>query len=136
MALNGQIIMNIKHYMNLNIIANGFHSSSRLQLNQRWRQKKRLSENPNAFGPLTNLPDYSFLDGRPTPFGIRQLARIKEQREILEKVKKLTYEVDYAVERHARIQYADAQNRKSIIEGKMKAKGQCYLSEPNTNKSE
>ncbi|KAK0168233.1 hypothetical protein PV327_002057 [Microctonus hyperodae] len=136
MALNGQIIMNIKRYMNINIMANGFHSSARLQLNQRWRREKRLTENPNAFGPLTNLPDYSFLDGRPTPFGIRQLARINEQREILQKVRKLTYEVDHAVEKHARMKYMNAQNRKSIIEGKLKEKGQCYLNEPNTNKLE
>lgn len=39
-------------------------------LDQKWREQKGLQGNPNAFGPLTNLPDYSFLDGRPTPLGV------------------------------------------------------------------
>lgn len=39
-------------------------------LDRKWRERRGLPENPNAFGPLTNLPDYSFLDGRPTPLGV------------------------------------------------------------------
>lgn len=39
-------------------------------IDQRWREAKGLPENPNAFGPLTNLPDYTYLDGRTTPLGV------------------------------------------------------------------
>ena len=40
-----------------------------------------LTANPNTFGPLTNLPDYTFKDGRPTPLGVRQKARLDKQRD-------------------------------------------------------
>lgn len=38
-----------------------------------WREKNRLPLNPTSHGPLTNLPDYTFLDGRPTPLGVRRV---------------------------------------------------------------
>jgi hypothetical protein len=39
-------------------------------LDQRWRKKMKLPKNPNAEGPLTNLPDYTYMDGRVTPLGV------------------------------------------------------------------
>lgn len=30
----------------------------------------RLPCNPNAEGPLTSLPDYTYMDGRTTPLGV------------------------------------------------------------------
>lgn len=35
-----------------------------------WRRNRRLPRNPTSAGPLTDLPDYSFMDGRPTPLGV------------------------------------------------------------------
>lgn len=35
-----------------------------------WRAENGLPANRSSFGPLTNLPDYTFLDGRPTPLGV------------------------------------------------------------------
>lgn len=35
-----------------------------------WRRNRRLPKNPTSSGPLTDLPDYSFMDGRPTPLGV------------------------------------------------------------------
>lgn len=35
-----------------------------------WRMKRRLPKNPTSEGPLTDLPDFSYLDGRPTPLGV------------------------------------------------------------------
>jgi large subunit ribosomal protein L52 len=43
-------------------------------LDQNWRKTQRMPENPNVEGPLTNLPDYTFMDGRPTPLGVSFLA--------------------------------------------------------------
>lgn len=34
------------------------------------RKPEYRRNNPNIFGPLTNLPDYSYMDGRPTPLGV------------------------------------------------------------------
>lgn len=35
-----------------------------------WRRDRRLPKNPTSSGPLTELPDYTFMDGRPTPLGV------------------------------------------------------------------
>ena len=35
-----------------------------------------LPRNPNASGPLTDKPDFSFIDGRPTPLGKGQKRRM------------------------------------------------------------
>lgn len=35
-----------------------------------WRRDRRLPKNPTSSGPLTDRPDYSFMDGRPTPLGV------------------------------------------------------------------
>lgn len=35
-----------------------------------WRRNRRLPKNPTSTGPLTDLPDYTFTDGRPTPLGV------------------------------------------------------------------
>ncbi|CAD6242397.1 GSCOCG00009481001-RA-CDS [Cotesia congregata] len=110
-----------------NIYYNKFHVSSIQQLDQKWRKKNRFTQNPNAFGPLTNLPDYSFADGRPVPFGVRQMTRINKQRQYFTKIKQLASEVDYAVERYNRIQNELTEKKKSIIDSKLKPKGQKYL---------
>lgn len=31
-----------------------------------------MPKNPTSSGPLTDLPDYSFMDGRPTPLGVNE----------------------------------------------------------------
>lgn len=35
-----------------------------------WRRNRRLPKNPTSSGPLTDLPDYTYMDGRPTPLGV------------------------------------------------------------------
>nr|AAX62412.1 putative mitochondrial ribosomal protein L52 [Lysiphlebus testaceipes] len=107
----------------------GFHTTCISQIDQEWRREQRLTRNPNRFGPLTNLPDYSFADGRPVPFGVRQFTRIKKQREYLDQIKKLTGEVDYAVMRHAKMQKKIEENKQKILNSKFKPKGQELISE-------
>lgn len=38
-----------------------------------WRLNRRLPRNPTSAGPLTDLPDYTFMDGRPAPLGVCSL---------------------------------------------------------------
>ncbi|XP_044004325.1 39S ribosomal protein L52, mitochondrial [Aphidius gifuensis] len=110
-------------------IVKGIHTTCVIQIDQKWRRENRLPKNPNKFGALTNLPDYSFVDGKPVPFGIRQYQRIQKQREYLEKIQKLTSEVDYAVLRHAKMQEKIMENRQKIISSKFKPKGQQLINE-------
>ncbi|KAM0737128.1 Large ribosomal subunit protein mL52 [Formica fusca] len=116
-------ILRVERYLNSNIVINGFHQSCARYLNQRWREKRGLTVNPNAFSPLTNLPDYTFKDGKPTPLGIRQKARLDRQRNYAARIIKLVAEIDYAVERHAKMQEEEKQRRQQILDNKLKPKG-------------
>jgi hypothetical protein len=59
-----------------------FHVSCRLGAGKLWRQKVGLPKLQTARGPLTDLPDYSFLDGRPTPLSVGQVKRKELQEEL------------------------------------------------------
>ncbi|KAL0102355.1 hypothetical protein PUN28_018700 [Cardiocondyla obscurior] len=109
------------------IMVNGFHQSQTQYLNQKWRQSRGLTINPNTFGPLTNLPDYTFKDGRPTPLGVRQKFRLEKQRGYAERIVKLVKEIDFAVERHAKLKEQEKQERQQILDSKLKPKGDVLL---------
>ncbi|XP_052896048.1 39S ribosomal protein L52, mitochondrial [Anopheles moucheti] len=90
-------------------------------------ERKKCVRNPNKSSPLTHLPDYTYMDGRVTPFGSNQKKRIIQQREIAKQIVTLSKEVDFAVERHNR-QLAEAEEttRKQLGE-KLKPKGHLLL---------
>lgn len=104
-------------------------TTTALNLNQKWRKTRGLPLNPNACGPLTDKKDYSFLDGRTTPYGMGQKERILKQQEIAQRIIDLTAEIDFAVERHKRLQEEEQANKKQIIENKLKAKGKLLSRE-------
>lgn len=79
--------------------------------------------NPNAFGILTDKPDYSYMDGRPTPMGGRQRGRLLKQKEIAAKIIALTNEMDFAVGRHKQMQVEAENTKKAILANKLKPKG-------------
>lgn len=108
-------------------VLKGLHLSSVICLNARWREENKLTRNPNSFGPLANLPDYSFTNGRPVPFGSNQKKRIDKQREYLVRIKKLVGEIDHAVERHAEIQRSIEEDKQKRIDHKLKEKGKLLL---------
>ncbi|XP_030174546.1 39S ribosomal protein L52, mitochondrial isoform X6 [Lynx canadensis] len=56
------------------------HSSVAARAGSQWRLQQGLAANPSGYGPLTELPDWSYADGRPAPPMKGQLRR-KAQRE-------------------------------------------------------
>lgn len=98
-----------------------------MALIQKWRKERGLPLNPNARGPLTDKKDYSYLDGRITPYGSGQRTRILKQQEIAQKIIDMTAEMDFAVERHKRMQGEEEERRKGIIANKLKEKGDKLL---------
>ncbi|XP_055704398.1 39S ribosomal protein L52, mitochondrial [Phlebotomus papatasi] len=88
---------------------------------------KIFKTNPTKFGPLTNMPDYTFMDGRPTPLGTHQRTRLEKQKVIATKIVALNKELAFAKERHQRILREQAEERKNILEGKLKEKGHLML---------
>ncbi|XP_021099569.1 39S ribosomal protein L52, mitochondrial isoform X5 [Heterocephalus glaber] len=58
------------------------HCSASARAGSRWRLQQGLAASVSGYGPLTDLPDWSFADGRPAPPMKGQLRR-KAQREKL-----------------------------------------------------
>ncbi|XP_053450275.1 39S ribosomal protein L52, mitochondrial isoform X5 [Nycticebus coucang] len=56
------------------------HCSAAAWAGGQWRLQQGLAANPSGYGPLTELPDWSYADGRPAPPMKGQLRR-KAQRE-------------------------------------------------------
>lgn len=76
---------------------------------------------------LTDGPDYTFIDGRLTPYGINQKKRILKQKELLQDIVKLTGEIDFAVERHKQLQTDEEMKKNEILNNKLKPKGLALL---------
>ncbi|XP_028644280.1 39S ribosomal protein L52, mitochondrial isoform X3 [Grammomys surdaster] len=66
----------------LSIGVRRLHSSVVARAGGQWRLQQGLAANPSGYGALTELPDWSFADGRPAPPMKGQLRR-KAQREKL-----------------------------------------------------
>ncbi|OAD54653.1 39S ribosomal protein L52, mitochondrial, partial [Eufriesea mexicana] len=86
--------------------------------------RKGLIANPNKHGPLVTLPDYSFKDNRPTAYGSRQLYRIQKHQNYVKRILQLVKEVDYAVERHAKLKMTEKEEQQKLLENVLKPKGQ------------
>lgn len=56
------------------VSSRSFHATG-VNMDIQWRQNRRLNKNPTSAGPLTDLPDYSYVDGRPTQLGVRSKQR-------------------------------------------------------------
>ncbi|XP_039501631.1 39S ribosomal protein L52, mitochondrial [Drosophila santomea] len=96
-------------------------------IDQKWRASRGLPENPNAFGPLTNMPDYTYLDGRPTPLGANQKRRLLKQQEIATRIVELSGELEFAKQRHERLKENAESEKQRLIRSKLKPKGHLLL---------
>uniref|UniRef100_A0A671DK64 Large ribosomal subunit protein mL52 n=1 Tax=Rhinolophus ferrumequinum TaxID=59479 RepID=A0A671DK64_RHIFE len=51
------------------------HCSAAVRAGSQWRLQQGLAASPSGYGPLTELPDWSYADGRPAPPMKGQLRR-------------------------------------------------------------
>ncbi|KAK7081346.1 mitochondrial translation [Halocaridina rubra] len=84
--------------------------------------KKSFETRIGAHGPLIDGPDYTFLDGRPTPLGAGQRRRAIGQVEASEKVIQLMKETKFAIERHQKREKEVKEKRQRIMKSKLKPK--------------
>ncbi|XP_005178355.1 large ribosomal subunit protein mL52 [Musca domestica] len=108
-------------------LARNISCTAQVSIDQRWREEHGLPANPNEFGPLTNLPDYTFLDGRPTPMGSNQKKRLIKQQTIAAKIVTLNKELDMAKQRYQQLQQQEKEQRQQIMQAKLKPKGKLML---------
>uniref|UniRef100_A0A0A9Z063 Large ribosomal subunit protein mL52 n=1 Tax=Lygus hesperus TaxID=30085 RepID=A0A0A9Z063_LYGHE len=87
------------------------------------RRRDVLPVNPNKISALLKGPDFTYLDGRPTPYGARELRRMEKQKEYTSKIIQLTREVDMAKATHKRQILEREQEIQNIIDSKFKPKG-------------
>ncbi|KAJ8715912.1 hypothetical protein PYW08_013197 [Mythimna loreyi] len=98
-------------------------NTSTVVYSKQWRVQQGLCLNRNAEGVLTDTPDFTYLDGRPTPLLQKQKKRMLRQREYASKIIELCSEIDFAKERHNFMLAAKEDERKSIIANRLKPKG-------------
>ncbi|XP_021960147.1 39S ribosomal protein L52, mitochondrial [Folsomia candida] len=105
-----------------NLVKN-YHVSPCLSAVGAWRKEQGLSVNPTASGPLTDGPDYSFIDGRPTPPGSRKIKRAEKQLQLAKKIIELSKEVDFAVEFRKQRDEEEMAQKAKTLQRKLKPKG-------------
>lgn len=84
--------------------------------------QKSFKTSMGASGPLIDGPDYTFLDGRPTPLRAGQRRRAEEQFQVSSKVIQLMKETKFAIESHQTRLDKEKQKRQDILDAKLKPK--------------
>jgi len=79
--------------------------------------------NPNKYGSFADSPDYTYLDGRPTPLGSSRLKRALKQREFTKKIVQFSQEMDFAVDLNEKRKEQEAARKQRVLERKLKPKG-------------
>ncbi|XP_010746534.3 large ribosomal subunit protein mL52 [Larimichthys crocea] len=69
-----------------------------LQAGNKWRKEHGLARSGTEYGPLTDLPDWSFADGRLAPPLKGQLRRKQEREVLARRIVMLSSEVDRGIE--------------------------------------
>ncbi|XP_064331602.1 large ribosomal subunit protein mL52 isoform X2 [Phalacrocorax carbo] len=64
-----------------------------------WRVEQGFAPSTAGFGPLRDLPDWSFVDGRPAPLWKGQLRRLQENEALARRAVKLSQVLEAAASR-------------------------------------
>ena len=75
-----------------------FHSGSMVSAGQQWRLGCGRARSGTEYGPLTDLPDWCYADGRPAPPTKGHVRRAQRQRKIGQKIQRLISEMEKAEE--------------------------------------
>ncbi|KAL7050918.1 hypothetical protein ACKWTF_004268 [Chironomus riparius] len=104
-------------------IVRKFHISTVFNIDQDWRRKMKLPVNPNKESPLTYLPDFTYIDGRPSALGKNQKKRLIKQRELSTKIVDGLNEINFALERFKQLSVKSELEKRRILDSKLKMKG-------------
>ncbi|XP_022619908.1 39S ribosomal protein L52, mitochondrial [Seriola dumerili] len=75
-----------------------FSTTCGVQAGEKWRKEHGLSRSGTEYGPLTDLPDWSYADGRPAPPMKGQLRRRQEKEVLARRIVMLSAEMDKGIE--------------------------------------
>jgi len=75
-------------------------TSALCQAGSKWRLKHGLGKCGNEYGPLRDIPDWSYADGRKAPVGYCEKQRRERQRALAERAVTLISELKFAKEHY------------------------------------
>ncbi|MBN3299760.1 large ribosomal subunit protein mL52 [Amia ocellicauda] len=93
----------------------------------KWRIEHGFARSSTEYGPLTDLPDWSFADGRPAPPLKGQSRRRSEREELARRVVVLSSEMDRGMERWDQKQVETRQRAAKTQSLLLKPKGKLLL---------
>uniref|UniRef100_A0AAQ4S1K5 Large ribosomal subunit protein mL52 n=1 Tax=Gasterosteus aculeatus aculeatus TaxID=481459 RepID=A0AAQ4S1K5_GASAC len=111
----------------LRLSSRQFSTTRGVQAGEKWRKEHGLARSGTEYGPLTDLPDWSFADGRPAPPLKGQLRRKQEREVLARRIVMLNSEVDKGMEAWSeKLEEAKRleEHKKSLL---LKAKGKLLM---------
>ncbi|XP_003977983.2 large ribosomal subunit protein mL52 [Takifugu rubripes] len=104
-----------------------FSTTCPAPIGEKWRKEHGLARTGTEYGPLTDLPDWSYSDGRPAPPMKGYLRRKQENEVLARRIVMLNEEVDRGIETWKKKQEEDKmkeEHRKSLL---LKPKGKALM---------
>ncbi|XP_029310818.1 large ribosomal subunit protein mL52 [Cottoperca gobio] len=82
----------------LRLSSRQFSTTCGVQGGEKWRLEHGIARSGTEYGPLTDLADWSYADGRPAPLMKGQLRRKQEREVLVRRIVMLDSELDKGVE--------------------------------------
>ncbi|XP_059771617.1 large ribosomal subunit protein mL52 isoform X2 [Balaenoptera ricei] len=99
------------------------HCGAAARAGSQWRLRQGLAANPSDYGPLTELPDWSYADGRPAPPMKGQLRRKAQREKFARRVVLLSQEMDAGLQAWQLRQQEKLQEEERKQQNALKPKG-------------
>ncbi|XP_051285284.1 39S ribosomal protein L52, mitochondrial [Dicentrarchus labrax] len=111
----------------LRLSSRQFSTTRGAQAGEKWRKEQGLARSGTEYGPMTDLPDWSYADGRPAPLMKGQLRRKQEREDLARRIVMLSTEMDRGMEAWREKQEAAKsmeEDKKSLL---LKPKGSLLM---------
>ncbi|XP_039507135.1 39S ribosomal protein L52, mitochondrial [Pimephales promelas] len=104
-----------------------FSSTCVSHAGKKWRLENGLARTGSEYGPITDLPDWSFADGRPAPPLKGQIRRQKQREDFARRAVYLNAEVDEGMKKWCERKVAEKQKEEHLKSLLLKPKGNLLL---------
>ncbi|XP_034019976.1 39S ribosomal protein L52, mitochondrial [Thalassophryne amazonica] len=104
-----------------------FSTTCGCQAGDKWRNEHGLARSGSEYGPMTDLPDWSFADGRPAPPSKGYLRRRQTREALSRRIVMLNSEMDFGIKAYRERQEEEQrkeEHQKSLL---LKPKGKLLL---------
>uniref|UniRef100_K9IFX0 Large ribosomal subunit protein mL52 n=1 Tax=Desmodus rotundus TaxID=9430 RepID=K9IFX0_DESRO len=105
------------------------HCGAAARAGSQWRLQQGLAANPSGYGPLTELPDWSYADGRPAPPMKGHLQRKAQREKFARRVVLLSQEMDAGLQAWQLRQQEKLQEEERKQKNALKPKGAALPSQ-------